>query len=455
MSVRGNGDGMEEAGALWVLEQALSVPRNSKLRVLIIHDEHTEAIASRFFDAATHLGARPSCLKVHSDTQAVPANQLPRHIWAEIDHSPYVVFLQKRAKRSNKFRLKVLDYCGSGTNRRTASMPGIQLQHLQYCAGDIFQLRSSCEALTERLLWARTVTLHTRCPRNLSSTAELGISLGRFLPVSSSGHIAPGTWGNVPSGESFIIPDNANGQVYITGSMLNYPMRNGDSVLLTITDGQVTSIKCDSAAAAAVAHDLLLLPNGTESVKGCCILAELGFGLNPIISEYSGIPLLDEKICGTVHLGFGSNEQFGGHLKCDVHNDFVIARPDVAIDGDEIIKDGVGLAFNPSPNWKHINPRFLKLDKPISLKETPEFLDKGGGQLFAQRKWNSHRSPKAIISNIGDPETSRYAAIIASQFIEHKGHLFISDIAANGVPRQALTPIVDLMLRHNILGQEQ
>lgn len=51
-------------------------------------------------------------------------------------------------------------------------------------------------------------------------------------------------------------------------------------------------------------------------------VAEVGVGLNELINS-SGITAMDEKIAGTAHIAFGSNDWFGGPLSCHLHYDQV------------------------------------------------------------------------------------------------------------------------------------
>ncbi|GFP23042.1 hypothetical protein HKBW3S09_00509, partial [Candidatus Hakubella thermalkaliphila] len=51
--------------------------------------------------------------------------------------------------------------------------------------------------------------------------------------------------------------------------------------------------------------------------------AELGIGLNPMITQMVGYTLTDEKIIGTVHLAIGNNKTMGGQNDSDLHWDIL------------------------------------------------------------------------------------------------------------------------------------
>lgn len=54
-------------------------------------------------------------------------------------------------------------------------------------------------------------------------------------------------------------------------------------------------------------------------------VAELGIGFNPRIRKAIGYILTDEKVSGTVHVAFGSNDSYGGTSQSVMHWDFVTA----------------------------------------------------------------------------------------------------------------------------------
>ena len=53
------------------------------------------------------------------------------------------------------------------------------------------------------------------------------------------------------------------------------------------------------------------------------VVCELGFGMNPGVTELCGYTALDEKMCGTFHIAVGENDMFGGTNAASDHIDFV------------------------------------------------------------------------------------------------------------------------------------
>ncbi|MFA5313479.1 MAG: leucyl aminopeptidase, partial [Methanomassiliicoccales archaeon] len=66
-------------------------------------------------------------------------------------------------------------------------------------------------------------------------------------------------------------------------------------------------------------------------------LGELGIGLNPNARMSCNI-LEDEKVGGTVHFAIGMNLENDAHAL--IHLDCLVLRPDVFIDGEQVMKDG-------------------------------------------------------------------------------------------------------------------
>ena len=47
-----------------------------------------------------------------------------------------------------------------------------------------------------------------------------------------------------------------------------------------------------------------------------------------------------EKILGTVHVAFGASASIGGTVQVPIHIDCVVAGPDLALDGELIVRGG-------------------------------------------------------------------------------------------------------------------
>lgn len=69
-------------------------------------------------------------------------------------------------------------------------------------------------------------------------------------------------------------------------------------------------------------------------------VGELGVGTNPN-AKRTDIVLEAEKIKGTVHIGIGDNSHMGGVNVADFHQDFVVPRATLVLDGTRVVmRDG-------------------------------------------------------------------------------------------------------------------
>jgi leucyl aminopeptidase (aminopeptidase T) len=84
---------------------------------------------------------------------------------------------------------------------------------------------------------------------------------------------------------------------------------------------------------------LLQLESEEETSEARRNLAELGIGTNPNAKQPDNV-LEAEKIKGTVHLAIGDNSHMGGTVTADLHEDFVIAEPDLLLDDKLVIEGG-------------------------------------------------------------------------------------------------------------------
>jgi len=136
----------------------------------------------------------------------------------------------------------------------------------------------------------------------------------------------PGKFTNLPAGEIYIAPVNANGIVVIDVTLgrlgkLMSPMT------LTFKDGLVTSIEGERSEEL----ETILSTHGPGSRN----IAELGIGMNPKASV-CGLLVEDEKVGGTAHVALGNNHDFGGDITVGLHIDGVMSGPTIVVDGRKL-----------------------------------------------------------------------------------------------------------------------
>jgi leucyl aminopeptidase (aminopeptidase T) len=148
-------------------------------------------------------------------------------------------------------------------------------------------------------------------------------------------YVKPGKWGNLPAGEAYIAPveGTAEGEMVVEKGW--FPKLVEDMTII-FRKGEVQQIQGGGEV-----NQMLNQILGLESQKKRtrCNLAELGIGTNPK-ARRTDITIEAEKIKGTIHIGIGDNSHMGGKVIADYHQDFVVCRPDLFLDGEKMMDKG-------------------------------------------------------------------------------------------------------------------
>lgn len=415
--------------AKWVFSEALETTQGSA--VLIVHDEETAPTAHCLLEAANapEIGAQAQIVDVPFERQV--AHSRLKHIDPAlkkvIDKADRVIMLQKTAPEVSYFRLAVLEYCiQQRRGCRAASMPGVTLDYLPLCLGDLKAITWRCELMADLLVRSHEARLLTTSLNG--QEMSLSIPLGNGWPIKSTGRILPNDWGNVPSGETFLVPTEyaAKGEVVIDGSILYYPIPDDEELMLSVDRGIVHPLVRAKGIVGEKITTLLFNSAGREVYDSCSHLCELGVGTNGDINRFTGLQLFDEKILGTVHLGFGRNRQFQGSIESPVHNDFVTRRPTLLVD-DVVVTDKGKFVLSEEdvyPNWRRVKPISLLEDQVLSIG--PEIAKLDGDQAFLS--WVSPRGQSTQLTRVGDLETSAIAAKILKVAEKARDQLTMNDV---------------------------
>ena len=216
----------------------------------------------------------------------------------------------------------------SSAGARIATLPGVTEEMLaRVMSADMEGLRRKGGAIAAIL----DAGSEAHITSALGTDLRLGIEGREAIP--DAGEIRePGVFGNLPCGEGFIAPVEGTGEgtLVIDGSIAGIG-RVGEPVTLTVEGGHLT------AATGPEGERLMELltehgPDGTN-------VAELGIGTNEK-AELTWEILEDEKILGTAHVAFGASASIGGTVQVPVHLDAVVLEPDVAVDGEPVVRAG-------------------------------------------------------------------------------------------------------------------
>ncbi|MFC7141398.1 aminopeptidase [Halosimplex aquaticum] len=207
---------------------------------------------------------------------------------------------------------------------RVATLPGItDGVFLMGLDADYESIAAESERLLEQVEDAEEIRV----------TTELGTDI-TFEPGDREWELdtgivhEPGQMSNLPAGEIFHSPEDANGRFVVDGTMMPHgKLEDGQTLEFEVEDGYVTDISDD-----AVRADV---EEAAEEVGDDAYnLAELGIGTNLAVEDLVGSVLLDEKAAGTVHIAIGDDHGIGGDTHAPIHLDGIITGPTVYADGE-------------------------------------------------------------------------------------------------------------------------
>ncbi len=302
------------------LESCLALRPGEML--LVITDEPLRRIAYAFWEEGRILGAESMVLEMaprraHGDEP--PALVLEAMKSADVVVCPTSKSLTHTAARRAA--------CAEGT--RVATLPGVTEEMM------VRTLTADYEAIADRTHRV-AAALDRANEAHLTSPAgtDITFSIRTMKAIASTGLIRhPGEFGNLPSGEAYLTPDEgtAEGTFVVDGSMAGVGVVK-TPIRFEVQKGYVTRI---SGGAESRKLKALLEPYGKKAMN----VAELGVGTNDA-AIISGDLLEDEKVAGTAHIALGNNISMGGTCDVPLHLDGLIRRPTLTLDGKVILQQG-------------------------------------------------------------------------------------------------------------------
>ena len=155
--------------------------------------------------------------------------RLPAGITAAIDQSTAILNLLDRIPAHASLR-KAINLRTRQFNCRLATMPGITAQILSTVINsDTDQILRACEEVAWALGEAHHTELLSYDSHGREYTLAMDLEGWDNEPMMSPGVIVPGSWGNVPPGETFCCPEHetVQGKVCINGSVPGHVLGRG------------------------------------------------------------------------------------------------------------------------------------------------------------------------------------------------------------------------------------
>ena len=222
--------------------------------------------------------------------------------------------------------------------KRNACKKGARVATMPNITEDIMirGLKADYQQIAERTLKLSAILDEGKTARITTPLGtDLTMPIEGIKAISSTGLILEkGKGGNLPSGESFLMPEEgkSDGILFIDAAVATIGKIQSQPIKVVIKDGYAVEF---SGGPEAKELESALTKFGKPGMN----VAELGIGTNHEASV-SGNILEDEKVMGTIHVAFGNNISMGGTCNVGIHIDGVVTQPTVFIDQKKIMENG-------------------------------------------------------------------------------------------------------------------
>ena len=291
--------------------------------VLIVTDEHRYKIGRALFDVCRDLAA--DVIFMEMTPRRVNGAEPPAAISEAMKTVDVSICPTSTSLTHTDARRAA---CAAGS--RVGTMPGITEDiMLRTMRADYHRIARLTNKIAE-LLTAGSLA-HVSSPAG--TDVHLPIEGINGLP-SSGLVLESGKYGNLPSGEAYLMPreGESEGIIVVDGSLAGIGLITDEPIRFIIEKGMAVRIE---GGAQAKQFEETVNSVGPQARN----LAELGVGTNDQ-AEINGTILEDEKVMGTVHLALGNNVSMGGTVNVGFHVDGIILNPTLKIDDQLILDNG-------------------------------------------------------------------------------------------------------------------
>lgn len=330
-----------EKGARQAVVNCVKVRSGEK--VVVITDHQTEHLADAVKQQAEAVGASVSKF-IMEDFGPRPEDgstplTFPEEIGTALSEAQVSFYIAAgKAGELQTFRvpmLKKLDEHGL----RHAHMPNfVEKMMSTGMAADYAAIQKVSKQVYDIVHQAREIRVTTPAGTDLTARFD-----PKYKWIISDGNIRAGHWSNLPDGEVFTAPVDANGPVVVDGCLgdffnAKYGVLTETPLSYELKDGRAVegSVRCRNAELKKEFEEYTF---GTDENSNR--LGEFAIGTNVGLTELIGNLLQDEKFPG-IHLALGSPypDKTGMEWDSKAHNDGILRSPTIVVDGRTIMKDG-------------------------------------------------------------------------------------------------------------------
>ena len=309
------------SAAKTALETCMALKKEETL--LVVTDDNKQKIGEALYTVGQDLAKE--ALMVTMPPAAVNGQEPPESVAKLMSRFDVVICPTTKSITHTDARRNA---CSQGA--RVATMPGITEDIMsRTLKADYNQIAERTYKITAILNAGKTARITTKLG------TDLRMPINGVNAISSTGLVREkGMGGNLPSGESFLMPEEGktNGVIFIDASVATIGKIGREPLKVTIKDG--FAVKFEGGSEAQKLEEALS-PFGKEGRT----VAELGIGTNHE-ATITGQILEDEKVLGTIHVAWGNNIGMGGTCNVGVHIDGVVLKPTLFVDDIKIMEDG-------------------------------------------------------------------------------------------------------------------
>ncbi len=290
--------------------------------ILVVTDAPCRGVGLALFDEACQL--TENCLLVEYPPLARNGAEPPRWVARTMRQFDVVLAPTSTSLTHTRARRKACE-----TGARVATLPGITEEVMRRTmAADYQEIAKRTYRLARLLTEAKLAHITT------PAGTDLQVPIRNIRAIASTGLIhQPGQFGNLPSGEAYLMPREGESQgiLVVDGSMAGIGRIEDQPIRMVVEKGLVVAIEGGREARQLRA---MLETTGPAARN----LAELGVGTNHA-ARITGAVLEDEKVMGTVHLALGNNASMGGSVTVPLHLDGVLQHPTLKLDDRVILEN--------------------------------------------------------------------------------------------------------------------
>lgn len=308
-------------------------------RVMILGDEGSALISRALADAASPIAAAVETFTLESLGDR-PITAMPSALQAALERfQPHISFYTASSRPGElKFRMAYMPAVmqanpdGARHGHMINITPPLMMQGMRVDYQLIYEVTMRVHEIVRNAAEIRVTN-----PKGTDLKANFDPSF-HWIPCHGLYH-EPGQWGNLPEGETFTSPRDANG-VLVADELGDYfSERYGilnSPVKFVVEEGRVIDVGCEDKD---LQEDVRSYIFGAENADR---VGEFAIGTNIALKGLVGNLLQDEKFPG-VHVAFGDpyGKQTGADWKSDHHVDVIPTQCTIDVDGERIMENGV------------------------------------------------------------------------------------------------------------------